>query len=213
MTAIKKISAELETELQGSMKVANAKLVTFNELNNLPCPAEIKGAATVTVAVPMGPPKTDFKTRLGVRMIGTLPQRKPQDFEFPAKDKLSYDNPIVGFVQKSNTQFNGFNYITAKGDKSTLPLKYSGDQGYTDKVIPKNAIVRKVVMNAGGAAGMMNGVSFFDEDGTLLLQAGSMSHAGITKTMLLKEEERLVGVLSNLATGYGSSNSPRQYEF
>lgn len=77
---------------------------------------------------------------------------------------MSYDNPIIGFEHKGS-QFCGFNYILKNGEKSSLPLKYSGGKNYqTVKIFPPGAIVRKVVMNAGGVAGMINGVQFFDKD-------------------------------------------------
>ena len=68
-------------------------------------------------------------------------------------------------------------------------------------------------MNAGGAAGMMNGVQFLDEEDKVLLTAGRMDQGGITKQFTLTSDERIVGIKSNLAGGKNSSNSPRQYEF
>lgn len=127
---------------------------------------------------------------------------------------MSFDNPIVGFQHGITGFFYGFNYILQDGSRSDLALKYNNNPSvYVDATIQKNQVVRRVVMNAGGAAGMMNGVQFFDEEDKCILTAGRMEQGGITKQFTLTPEERIVGIKSNLVGGRNSCNSPRQYEF
>lgn len=84
---------------------------------------------------------------------------------------MSFENPLVGFQHAFESNFHGMNYICANGDRSNLALKYQPAVCYSDKSLSKAEIaqVRKVVMNAGGAAGMVNGIEFFDADGKKLM--------------------------------------------
>ena len=68
---------------------------------------------------------------------------KVPDFEFPKKEELSYDDHIVGFMQKPG-DWNGFNIIMSYGEKSNLP---EGGKNLTEvKINPVAAIVKKIVM-------------------------------------------------------------------
>lgn len=126
---------------------------------------------------------------------------------------MSYDNPIVGFQHGIVGAYHGFNYILQDGTRSALPLNYQPAVQYCDVKITKDKQVRRVVMNAGGKEGMINGVEFYDGNNAKLLTAGMITGGAHTKEFTLSEGERIVGVKSNQAEFPGSSNSPRQYEF
>ena len=124
------------------------------------------------------------------------------DFEFPLKDVLSYDNHIIGFVQKKGSL--GINVIMSNGKQSDLPLNAYQGAGYTEvRINPPTAEVRKVIQwgNLEFA-----GVQFFDKDGKMILEAGRIS--GAQKEIDLAEGERLIGMKSKKRE---KTFLPRQY--
>ena len=69
------------------------------------------------------------------------------DFEFPAKDKLSYDNPIVGFKHCPLIGNGGLNVIMKDGQKSGLPYNLFAEFNYKEvRIKPEGAQVKKVIM-------------------------------------------------------------------
>ena len=112
---------------------------------------------------------------------------------FPGSDKLSFDNPIVGFVHKytNSDTFHGMNYIQKDGTKSQLQEYLNNKDGWKESRLSENAQVRKVIIY-GRPSSEFGGLEIFDAQGTKLLTAGSI--VGEKRVIELKDGERLLGV-------------------
>jgi hypothetical protein len=108
--------------------------------------------------------KFELKVREGPHLQDK--DQKIPDFEFPSKDKLEYENNIIGFMQNPGS-WNGVNVIMSDGLGSDLPYKNSNEKTYSEvKINPPEAVVRKVIMWGNHE---FSGVQFFDKNGTKIL--------------------------------------------
>jgi len=122
------------------------------------------------------------------------------------RDQLSFENPIVGFVQKPGI-WSGVNVIMRDGTHSTLPLKLNGGKGYSTVYIkPEGAVVKRIVMKGDTEFG---GVIFYDKNGAKILEAGHLTTL-CSREFILNDKERLIGIKSSLLGKAGSSMSLRQ---
>ena len=73
---------------------------------------------------------------------------KYPDFEYPSKDKLDFENHIIGFVHNTSSgDYNGVNIIMSNGERSQLPQLRNGANNWSDvKINPVGAEVKRIVM-------------------------------------------------------------------
>ncbi len=113
---------------------------------------------------------------------------------------------LVGFQNNLKDGTGGyFNFILSNGTRSTQK-----DDGYTyyDHIIPADALnkIRSVTIYYYEYRNCIAGFSFFDKDGALLWEIGWTTHLELKKeTVLLEENEVIVGVVAKLLPGWLSA--------
>ena len=107
-----------------------------------------------------------------------------------------------------------FNFILSNGTRST-----QRDEGYPTKythMIPADTLntVRSVTIHMFDLFSNINGFSFFDKDGALLWKIGDTTYSSINmyETVVLKENEVIVGVVAKLQQPYQSSYTDFQFQ-
>ncbi len=122
---------------------------------------------------------------------------------------------LIGFENDYEDGGDGyfFNFILSNGTRSTQ----RDDRWPTDYtlMIPKGALkkIRRVTIHYW-ANDYIDGVSFFDKDGALLWKIGytGVSYQKETETVVLAENEVIVGVVAKLRSGYQSVYTDFQFQ-
>jgi hypothetical protein len=68
--------------------------------------------------------------------------RQHQDFFYPARDKIRFDNYLIGFSQKGKGHAR-HNFIFSDGTRSDLKSKQSDMR---DVFLPENITIRRIIM-------------------------------------------------------------------
>jgi hypothetical protein len=114
---------------------------------------------------------TEQLANLKIRMSPHISESniRVPDFQFPAQDKLDWNNPIVGFTNNDGGAF--FNVIMKDGSRSRLNFgQYCQDE---HRINPVGAVVRRVVLFGHVISQSLYKIEFYDKDNTLLLRTGS----------------------------------------
>ena len=101
----------------------------------------------------------------------TTRRRYKHDFTFPAPEKWSYHNPIVGAKQATGRDW-GMNFVLEDGTTSGLPYFEAPESEYTEVKIPPDTLIRKVAMWGNKHTGCLWGLKFFCHTDKCLLEAG-----------------------------------------
>ncbi len=115
---------------------------------------------------------------------------------------------LFGFENdSSNGRDNLFNFILSNGTRSTQKDKWPTDYTF---MIPKDALnkIRSVTINHNMQS--IFGFEFFDKDGALLWDTG-YTYTSRKETVLLEENEVIVGVVAKLYPGYLSAYTDFQF--
>ena len=121
---------------------------------------------------------------------------------FPPTQQLSYDNPLVGFVQKSGSNW-GMNYVLADGASSALPFKIAPESDFSEvRLEPADVFVHIVKIWGHKEDHTLSGIKFYDLGGKAILTAGwcpDNEVPGITtRAVVLEEGERLLGIKTKM---------------
>ncbi len=84
-------------------------------------------------------------------------------------DRLSYDNPIVGFEHTPDRAV-GLNLIMLNGNRTGLPWHPLYQK--QDSLIPLGAEVRKAVIYYYSPTTQLGGITLYDAEGVCLLKVG-----------------------------------------
>jgi hypothetical protein len=98
----------------------------------------------------------------------------------------------------------------SNGDNSNLTYNSFKLNDSKSVAIPEGLVIRKVLIN-GNKNSEVHGITFYDINGIVLLQAGYTTKGTANDVVFeLSEGERLVGIKSKQKNGPGSGSSPRQ---
>ncbi len=129
-------------------------------------------------------------------------------FEYPTKamsdeyKKKRVTPYIIGF---ENNEQNGtgvyFNFTLSNGHRS-----HQRDEGYTyyDHLMPERCHSKIRSVNIHQYNHYIYGFSFFDKEGALLWEIGYTHSDYKVETVMIAEDERIVGVVAKLHPGYQS---------
>ena len=121
----------------------------------------------------------------------------PYTHAFPAEEKFSWDNPLVGFTKDEIPPC----FVFRDGTAATTQ-----DQANDCETSTSDGVVRKVVVYGDEDDDTFLGAQFFDSDGQELVWAGDLG-LGVLYEFALQEGERLLGVKCRL-NSQGQQLSP-----
>ncbi len=99
------------------------------------------------------------------------PHRPSNRFNFPLKDRQSYENELVG-VEHNRWSFN---FLMSDGTRSNLP---TGDQAMQLARIPQDAVIQRVTIFYD-PRDHITGLHFFDQNNTNILTAGACDYTPV----------------------------------
>ena len=131
------------------------------------------------------------------------------DFSFPAPEKLSYDNYLVG-VKQLTGQAVGMNFAFSDGSISELACSLEEETDFTEVSIGAGDQIRKVTVWGSEDDHMLRGLKLYGPDDQCLLTAGECIDKPwtISRTFSLEPGERIIGVKSLLEP----YSSPSHYD-
>ena len=112
------------------------------------------------------------------------------EFEFPPRDNLSYENPIVGFrTGRWPTGYYGWNFILKDGSKSVQSQRAEAQEITLDS----NEIhIRKFSLQVDRDA-ELTAIRLYDENNELRLEAGKEANCDWFH-IILRPNERVLGI-------------------
>ncbi len=115
---------------------------------------------------------------------------KPQDFEHPKPENLSYDKYIVGAWHSPETTWEGMNFIYNDGSTTGLPT----NKNHVESRF-KNWQEVRLIKLSGCSNSELKGLEFLDKDNKVVHILG---HPDASKSMEIPiaEGERLIGIKS-----------------
>ena len=108
-------------------------------------------------------------------------------------------NIVLGFC---------FNFIFSNGQLTQQRDEY---KSYFNHIMPED-VPEKIKSVNIYYTGFINGFHFFDKDGVLIWQIGATGSDWIKKTVLLEDDEVIIGVICKLLQGYQGCYTDFQFQ-